>query len=298
MVEQVAGSASSVLAAVDPCDVLTHLAQRLAGGGLAAALGALTESLDLRSAVLRGSSGSLLAVGGEVLHAVPVMRATLLSPLALALPGGSGTVLEVSGAHPSQLPLLRAACAVLMLGLTPAAELLDAAERDREAVADALHDGPVQSMVVARYAADAGVHGADPVLVRDAVQDGLIDVRRSLWHLRPRGADGLSEALALLVGKLAEVGSTLRVHGARSHLGGTHGALAYRFVQTLAVPEGGSVTLRREHDLLVVEVAGTDIHPEPWSLRARALGGDVTGSAGLFRLLLPVLDPSDPRTTP
>ena len=77
----------------------------------------------------------------------------------------------------------------------PAPDLLAAAERDLDCLADRLHDGALQALVVARYACDAVARGADPALARDAVQDALVTLRREVWLLRPRGDDGLMTAL-------------------------------------------------------------------------------------------------------
>ena len=73
--------------------------------------------------------------------------------------------------------------------------VLSLAEAEADAAADALHDGALQALVVARYAADAAVRGADPAAARDAVQHALVALRRAVWLLRPRGDRGLLEAL-------------------------------------------------------------------------------------------------------
>jgi signal transduction histidine kinase len=282
-------------ALLDPCVLLGRLADLLAAGAApAAALELLADGLGLRTAVLRAASGDLLGVGGEVLHAVPAMRS--LGGTSLELPVGSGVTLTVVGARPSQLPALRAAAAVLGLALVPAVgleDLLEAAEQDRDEIADALHDGPLQNLVVARYAADAAVRGADPTLVRDAVQGSLVELRRTLWHLRPRGADGLTGALLELSRQVP-----LDVEGdleAAAQLCGVRAAVAYRFVQAVVVPAGGVVTLRRQGELLAVEVTGTLPSPERWARRAQVLGGDLSAAAGLLRLVLPF---TDARTEP
>ena len=61
---------------VDACALLSTVAGLLADGGpdaLPAVLTSVVDELGLRSAVLRsaGSDGDLLAVAGEVVHAVP-----------------------------------------------------------------------------------------------------------------------------------------------------------------------------------------------------------------------------------
>ncbi len=280
---------------IDPCVLLSRLADLLAAGAsLPAALELLADGLGLRTAVLRAANGDLLGVGGEVLHSVPTMRA--VGGTSLELPVGSGATLTVVGARPSQLPALRASSAILGLALVPAVgveELLDAAEHDRDEIADALHDGPVQNLVVARYAADAAVRGADPALVRDAVQESLVELRRTLWQLRPRGSDGLTGGLLELARQVPlEVSGDLE---AGSQLCGVRAGVAYRFVQAVVVPSGGAVTLRRQGELLAVEVPGTLPSPERWVRRAQLLGGELSASAGLLRLVLPF---TDARTEP
>lgn len=274
----------------DPCVVLGRLAELLAEGASPAdALEVLATGLGLRTAVLRGAAGELLGVGGEVLHAVPVMRAVPGTCLELPV-NGKVAALSVVGARPSQLPALRAAAAILGLALAPVLgqELLDAAEQDRDELADRLHDGPVQSLVVARYAADAAVRGGDAVLARDAVQRSLVEVRRALWQLRPRGADGLVEALVQLSAQLVEAGrDPLEVVG-QVELRGARAVLAYRLVQALRGP--AKVVLRSDPEALSLEVTGVLPSPERWVRRARALGGDLAASTGLLRLVFPLTD--------
>ncbi len=81
--------------------------------------------------------------------------------------------------------------------------MLALAEADADAAADGLHDGALQALVVARYAADAAVRGGDPAAARDAVQEALVALRRAVWLLRPRGAQGLLEALRQLAAHVA-----------------------------------------------------------------------------------------------
>lgn len=287
----------------DPALVLGRVAGLLAeGGAFPEALDLLCSGLGLRTAVLRSAAGDLLAVGGDALHAVPLMRSTDRDPaLELPVPGRSATV-TVVGARPSQLVTLRAAAAVLGLALAPvctAEDLVASAERDRDELADALHDGPVQSLVVARYAADAAVRGGDPAAARDAVQEALVAVRRLLWHLRPRGAAGLPEALDQLSVQLAESGvPPVTLDGdvsAASGLTGSRATTAYRLVQAVCRPDGARVTARREHASLLLDVEGAPLpSPERWQRRARALGGELSGHAGALRLVLPLPLPLDP----
>lgn len=294
----------------DPCLVLARVCVLLAeGGALPAALDLLCAGLGLRTAVVRSATGDLLAVGGEVLNAVPHMRALpgRDPELELPVPGRSGSAaatLTVVGARPSQLVVLRAAAGVLGLALAPvgtAEDLVAAAELDRDELADSLHDGPVQSLVVARYAADAAVRGGDPVAARDAVQEALVEVRRLLWHLRPRGGAGLQEALEQLSHQLVEAGAPpvtlVGDLGAVAALGATRAAAAYRLVQAVCRPDGATVTGRREDAVLLLDIEGAAPLPSPerWALRVRGLGGDLSSRGGGLRLALPLPSQHEPR---
>lgn len=271
---------------LDPVLVLGELAALLAdGSALPAAVEVLRVRTGARAVVLRDAAGAVLA-------GVPAEDGSLVE---LPVHGRSGTqvgTLSVSGSHAADLPLLRSAAAVLGLALAPADDLLEEAQ---DALADALHDGPVQSLVVARYASDAAVRGGDAGVARDAVQSALVDVRRFLWHLRPRGAAGLVEALDQLSAHLVEAGSPavglLGDVEAAAVLRGAPAVLAYRLVQALARPDGAAVrvTLRCDGPRLLVDVDGGPALPDPdrWLRRARALGGDLTTSASRTRLVLP-----------
>ncbi|MCW2501068.1 MAG: hypothetical protein JWN87_2744 [Frankiales bacterium] len=296
------------MSVADPCVALARFAGQVAeGAGLSAALEALVDGLGLSTAVLRSASGELLGVAGEVLHAVPLMRARGESAPSVELPvrgrpGAAIGTLTVTGARPSQLPALRAAAAVLGLALFPtpsAVDLLAAAEQDHDELADALHDGAVQSLVVARYAADAAVRGGDASAARDAVQGALVELRRHLWALRPRGGNSLVEALGQLSGQRVEAGRPALRVVAGADLHGTPAVTAFRLVQAVAGGEGTlRVGLHAEGDAVVLDVVGGGALPAPerWARRAQALGGDLSSSAGRLRLVLPLT--TDARTAP
>ena len=292
---------------VDPCAVLGRLAEQLsAGAPLGDVLDVLVGQLGLRTAVLRSAAGDLLGVGGEALHAVPVMRAVDgRTTLELPVEGRSygAASLTVLGARPSQLPLLRAAASVLGLALVPSttdAELLEGAEDELDELADALHDGPVQSLVVARYTADAAVRGGDPAAARDAVQAALVELRRLLWSLRPRGGSGLQAALEQLAAHLVEAGSAPVVVVGSTDLAGPEAVLAFRLVQAVAGPLPVRVAVRADAAGVVVDVDGAAAlsSPDRWVRRARALGGDLSASAGRLRLVFPTPRTADARTAP
>jgi signal transduction histidine kinase len=307
--------------ALDGTVVVGQVAALLADLGqhaLPTALEALVSGLGLRSAVLRSTGGGdLLAVAGDVVHAVPVSRS--IRPLAapgslVEVPvrsvGREAAVLVVDGARPSQLPVLRAVASAFGLVLAQGtsrqedpvdAELVDDAEADRDAVADALHDGLVQSLVVARYAVDAVVRAGDPTgsaaIARDAVQSALVDVRRMLWQLRPRGADGLHDALAQLSQRQLEVGApALDLDEDPEPLDALSGAVAvtaYRLVQAVLGPDSA---VRVRADAAALEVTGGLALPDPerWQRRAAAVGAELEVAPGRLRLVLPGPDPEPP----
>ena len=289
----------------DPCLVLASFAGLLAESApLGRALDTLAHGLGLRSVVVRSLAGDVLGVGGEALQAVSHLRPVEASQ-ELPVPGHGGVAvgsLRVLGAKPSLLPALRAAAAVLGMALVPAlpaVELLEAAEQERDELADALHDGPVQSLVVARYAADSAVRGGDAVAARDAVQQALVETRRALWNLRPRGGDGLHAALDQLSAQLTAAGASPLTLRAAADLDGAQGVLAFRLVQAVAGTEPVRVGVRAQDGSVVVDVdGGTLPSPERWVGRARALGGDLSSSAGRLRLVRPVPPTTDARIAP
>jgi signal transduction histidine kinase len=282
--------------ALDGAVLLGAAATRLTAdaGALAPVLDDVVRALGLRSAVLRSRGGAVRAVAGEVVHAVPASRTGTGPEAVVELPVPGGASLTVVGARPSQLPVLRALAAVLGLALrTSPAEvplaLLEAADADADEVADALHDGPVQQLVVARLAADAAVRGGDPAHARDAVLAALQSLRRALWLLRSRGTGegGLAGALEALSGRLPETGRpplALQVDpGACDALPPAAAAVAYRFVQAAAravdVPLG--VRVGRAGSAVVVRVDADVPAPERWSVRARALGATLSCGPGV-----------------
>ena len=298
----------------DPADAVAGLAVDLARtgrAGLPAALAALVAATGLRTAVLRGPApdGAVLAAAGERLQALP---GPAVVELPVHRPGAPGTapvaVLVVTGSRPALLPLLRAAAAVLGLALAAGArELLDAVEHDRDELADRLHDGPLQDLLVARLAADVAVRGGSPVLARDAVQEALVGLRRLLWHVRPRTERDLPSALAALSARLVEAGGLpLRVLGAlpAAGLDAPVSAAAFRVVQAVAVdagPADRAVTVALRPDpatpgavVLDVDGGAALADPDRWRARLRALGGDLHGGPGRLRVLLPLQEAPEP----
>ena len=185
------------------------------------------------------------------------------------------------------------------------AALLRLADADADALADRLHDDLLQALIVARYAADAAVRGGDAALARDAVQDALVTLRRTVWQLRPRTRPGLVAALDAL--SLQRVGAGLPalelfLDGAvAAELDPTAASAAYRLVQAVvATAEHRAVEVRltRSGRRVAVDLDRGVPDPAGWSLRARAVGGQLVVGTERVRLLLPLTasgtDPDDP----
>jgi signal transduction histidine kinase len=254
----------------------------------------------------------LRAVAGDPTSAVPAMRLVARSDgptleLPLLAAGRTLGVLTVVGARPSQLPVLRAAVAVLALALSRpaptahelAAQLVAAADAEVDEAADRLHDGAVQALVAARYATDAAVRGGDPAAAREAVQTALVELRRALWHQRPRGNDagGLTAALELLSARLVEAGGSpigFVADGPVAHaLPAAVCSVAYRLVQAVATAADAGpvrVTVRRDGAGAVVDIDGGAGLPstERWAEKVSTLGGALVSEAGHLRLVVPL----------
>jgi signal transduction histidine kinase len=295
-------------AAGDPCVVVGEVAALLAAGqGVPDALEALTRGLSLRSAVLRSTDGELLGVGGESVQAAGPVRAVAVTDgwleLTVRARGAHVAVLTVQGARPSQVAALRTAAAVLGLALLSttsgepnAGELLEDHEAEQVALADALHDGPMQSLMAARYAADAVARGGDPAEVRAAVQQAVVELRRQLWQVRPRGSSGLLDALTQLSDRLVEAGGpALALSGDGADLSGPAAVAAFRVVQEVATSAEGPLTvvLRQTRSGVVVELSGArPLEPRPrWARRTSAVGGHLTCASGRISVTLPVTAP-------
>lgn len=306
---------------VDPAVLLGRVAAVLAAGvPLSAALAELVRGLGLRAAVVRAADGELYAVAGDVLHAVPAGRAlgTTAPTVELPVPGRSAepaASLTVVGARPSQLPLLRAAAAVVGLALAgvrpdlvpaarpepdavrcSAAALQQAADADLDELADELHDGPVQLLLSARYAADLAARGGNLTLVRTSVQESVVALRRVLWHLRPRADVGLAAAIAALSERVVEAGGPAIVRvgppSRADDLRGVAAGSAYRLTQSVARPGAPACRVELGLDagsLVVLLDGGAPLGaPERWTARVHALGGDLTCFPTRLRLTLPI----------
>ncbi len=175
------------------------------------------------------------------------------------------------------------------------AALLQLADADADALADRLHDGALQALVVARYGADAAVRGADPGFARDAVQDALVELRRAVWLLRPRSSGGLAAALADLSNQRVAAGLPAP-HldldaGLVAGLADAAAGAAYRLVQAVLDEADGQpvrVSLSWAGESAALDIDGAPADLSGWSLRARAIGGDLVVDTGRLRLLLPL----------
>ncbi len=197
--------------------------------------------------------------------------------------------------------------------------LLVLEERERGALADRLHDGPLQDLVATRYLADltvqAAARSATPAsvaerlgAVRDAAQDALVGTRRLLGSLTARCADGtgLTQALAALgtAAGAAGGGGGLAVEVQAADAGTLPPGIAivaYRLVQALLADtaERGATTAvvraRRTSEALEVSVAGS-VAPDleaaavaRWVVRIGMLGGTIlTDPTGTTTARLPM----------
>ena len=177
-----------------------------------------------------------------------------------------------------------------------ASAVLTLAEAEADAAADTLHDGALQALVVARYAADAAVRGGDASVARDAVQDALVALRRAVWLLRPRGEQGLLEALEQLARHVVDTGGAavaLDVDEAAAAvldtgLAPAAATAAYRLVQRTAGESPLTVRVRRTSDGLGVALDVPLTDPAGEALRARAVGGALLATPDGAALHLPL----------
>ena len=180
--------------------------------------------------------------------------------------------------------------------------VLSLAEADVDAAADALHDGALQALVVARYAADAAVRGGDAAAARDAVQDALVALRRAVWLLRPRGEDGLLEALQQLAAQVVQAGGAplaLDVDDTDpavldDGLSPAAATAAYRLVQRAAGTAPMTVRIRRTSTGLRIALDVPLDDPAGEALRARAVGGALLATRDGASLHLPLARSSSP----
>ena len=180
--------------------------------------------------------------------------------------------------------------------------VLALAEAQADAAADALHDGVLQALVVARYAADAAVRGGDAAGARDAVQQALVALRRAVWMLRPRGERGLLTALEQLAAHVQAGGGAplqLDVDDAVAAvlddaLSAAAATAAYRFVQHAAGDRPLTVRIRRTATGLRIALDVPVADPAGEALRARAVGATLLATRDHASLHLPLSLPTPP----
>ncbi|HVF18644.1 MAG TPA: histidine kinase [Mycobacteriales bacterium] len=126
-----------------------------------------------------------------------------------------------------------------------------AVERERGRLADQLHSGVMQSLVVIRHSLARGAVGepdAKPGLptADEAVAQCLAETRNLVWHLRPRTLDApLPHALEELAHRLSSDGGACLVvdTDAVITISDVHAALVYRVVQSVATLTSGGAAL-------------------------------------------------------
>jgi signal transduction histidine kinase len=184
-------------------------------------------------------------------------------------------------------------------------EALAEVEAERAALAQVLHDDVLQTLVMARWAADrSGDTG-----VRDAVRAAITEATAAVWMLRPRTADGaLGRALHDLADRVSpDRVVVIRADGVPGQLDVAAATLAFRVVQAaLAASSGRLVDVRVELRSGVLEVSVCDDGPPyddavdaedseltRWLARAGTIGGTArvaNGSRGGTTIWLQIPD--------
>jgi signal transduction histidine kinase len=178
---------------------------------------------------------------------------------------------------------------------TPAvtrAEALAEVEAERAALAQVIHDDVLQTLVMARWAADR----SGDTVVRDNVRAAITEAREALWALRPRTTDG--ELGAALYGLADHVAPdrvvVVRADGVPGRLDPCAATLAYRVVQAaVAACSGRTVDVTVEVRGGVLEIAVCDDGPAydaavdapdseltRWLARAGSVGGTARVGSG------------------
>lgn len=199
-----------------------------------------------------------------------------------------------------------------------AVRFIEATEREHEELAGQLHDGPMQSLVAARYVTDmAGMAVRDGSFdeARQGVQAGLVQARRALWQLRPHASDGhdLAGALQSLAEQLADyIGLRVDVvaEGLPPTLPPAVASAAFRVAQEMLCASvrdraaaRASVTAQIDGDLLILVVTDDGVGQvvevpaglARWREWVSLLGGDVRlrgkrGGGAWLRARLPLTD--------
>jgi signal transduction histidine kinase len=248
--------------------------------------------------------GTLALAAPQALAVVHEQCAAVVADLLALTLSNFGALRELDGAAAERRRLV--------------ARFIDATERERAELAGQLHDGPLQSLVAARYVTDmAGMALRDGTFdeARRGVQAGLVSARRALWQLRPHAADGadLAGALQSLGEKLGEA-TGLRVSIDASALPAqmppSVASAAFRLAQEMlsaSVRERAAtratVSAEVDGDVLVVTVTddgvGQVVEVPPglarWREWVSLLGGEVRlrgkrGGGAWMRARLPMTD--------
>lgn len=303
----------------------------------------LEEVLELLAATTGASTVTLRpTVAGlpSTIEATSALSRAAAVRISLPLRYGDSALGTLALAAPQPLPVAQEQCAAVVADLLALAlseydarrqlagaaaqrrrlvgHFIDATERERAELAGQLHDGPLQSLVAARYVTDiAGMALRDDTFdeARRGVQAGLVDARRALWQLRPHAADGvdLAGALESLGNQLGE-GLGLRVEltaaGLPPQLAPSVASAVFRLVQEMlkaSVSERAAtratVSADVDEDMLVVTVTddgvGQVVEVPPglarWREWVSLLGGEVRlrgkrGGGAWMRARLPMTD--------
>lgn len=177
-------------------------------------------------------------------------------------------------------------------------------EAERAEIAATLHEGPVASLVAARYAIDSG---ADSVAVRRIVDHSLTELRRIVTPLRAHsGHGGLDRGLRRLVTEAADAGCTVSLvvtAGLGDALEPACAVAAYRVVAAAlnGVAGPAHVAVEPADEEIVVTVTGASDPVDAgaldrWAVRVGALGGRLERHSDGVTLLLPTADATHPST--
>jgi hypothetical protein len=160
-------------------------------------------------------------------------------------------------------------------------------EADYASLAGRLHDGPIQTLLAARLAAELAARsgGDDLADVAVLVTTALRELRRVMWELRPRTGEGLGAALEQLAAHDA-AGPAPRLFDvtvdreAASRLSPAAAAIGYRLTQT--VLRGATSALRvtvrpgTTGTAVRLQITGADADipdVDRWQRRAALAGG-------------------------
>ena len=241
---------------------------------------------------------------GQVLPLQRRPGAGVRTELPLTAGGRLAGILVITGGDPAGTvgpAALRTFGDLLASALTPrsvpAAQPVEL-EEDYAEIAGTLHDGPIQTLLAARFAAQLVTRNGDDDLgeVSALVSDALRELRRVMWELRPRTGQGLGAALEQLAAHDA-AGPAPRLfdvtvdRAAAARLSPAAAAIAYRLTQTILRGAASAlrVTVRPGGTLTAVtlQISGADADipdVDRWQRRAALAGGRLRVERGCVRL--------------